>query len=71
MKGYYDRVCRVELERLTSTEVECMRNSEGLLRQGVQEELERLTSTEVKCITNSEGLLRQGVQGGAGAAYQH
>ncbi len=27
--AYYDRVCRVE--RLTSTEVECMRNIEGLL----------------------------------------
>jgi hypothetical protein len=30
-------VCREELKRLTSTEVKCMTNSEGLLRQGVQE----------------------------------
>jgi hypothetical protein len=36
VKAYYDRVCREELERLTSTEVKGMTNSEGLLRQGVQ-----------------------------------
>jgi hypothetical protein len=36
VKAYYDRVCREELERLTSTEVNCMTSSEGL-RQGVQE----------------------------------
>jgi hypothetical protein len=69
VKAYYDRVCREELERLTSTEVECMRNIEGLLRQVVREELERVTSTEVKCMTYSQGLLRQGVQGGTRAVY--
>ncbi len=58
MKAYYDRVCREELERLTSTEVECMTNSEGLryYNRVCRLELERLTSTEVKCMTNSEGL---------------
>jgi hypothetical protein len=31
VKAYYDRVCREELERLTSNEVECMRNIRELL----------------------------------------
>jgi hypothetical protein len=37
VKAYYDRVCREELERLTSAEVKGMRSSEDELQQGVQE----------------------------------
>jgi|688.fasta_scaffold571670_2 hypothetical protein len=54
VKAYYDRVCREELERLTSTEVKCMTNSKGLPRQGVQGGAERLTIAGVKCMRNSE-----------------
>jgi hypothetical protein len=35
VKAYYDRVCREELERLTSTEVKCITISGGPQRQGV------------------------------------